>query len=136
MDIKQYERFADVIRAVRRDRKLSQREMARELKVSAGYVGQWELGLSKPSADVVRRICRTFMISEEEYVLRLAFAESAPEFLRESIVHYQNDAPLPSLSPPEQSVLRDLRRLPPADHPLLAEKVRGWVDQMLASGQN
>ena len=134
MDIKQYERFADVIRAVRRDRKLSQREMAKELKVSAGYVGQWELGLSKPSADVVRRICRTFQLNEEEYVLRLAFAESAPEFLRESIVHYQTDGV--SLTPPEQQLLTELRRLAPADHPLLVDKARGWVDQMLQTKTN
>ena len=136
MDIKQYERFADVIRAVRRDRKLSQREMAKELKVSAGYVGQWELGLSKPSADVVRRICRTFHLNEEEYVLRLAFAESAPEFLRESIVHYQTDAGPASLTPPEQTLLSELRRLPAADHVLLVDKVRGWVDQMLQQANN
>ena len=79
MDVKQYERFSDVIRAVRKEKRMSQREMARALSVSAGYVGQWELGLSKPSADVVRRICKTFELSEVEYVLRLAFAESAPD---------------------------------------------------------
>ena len=135
MDVKQFERFADVIKAVRRERRLSQREMARELKVSAGYVGQWELGLSKPSADVVRRICKTFGISEEEYVLRLAFAESAPEFLRDSIVHYQT-AHAETLTPVEQQVLAQLRRLPPADQPMLVDKASGWVDQMLAQKNN
>src|SRR5262249_49417297 len=85
MDVRQYERFADMIRAVRKQNGLSQREMARALNVSAGYVGQWELGLSKPSADVVKRICKTFGVDEVEYVLRLAFAESAPDFLREAI---------------------------------------------------
>lgn len=136
MDVKQFERFADVIKAVRRERRLSQREMARELKVSAGYVGQWELGLSKPSADVVKRICKTFGISEEEYVLRLAFAESAPEFLRDSIVHYQGTPGADTLTPSEQQVLMQLRRLPPADHALFADKAQAWVDQMLAQKAN
>lgn len=135
MDVKQYERFADVIKAVRKERRLSQREMARELKVSAGYVGQWELGLSKPSAEVVRRICKTFVISEEEYVLRLAFAESAPEFLRDSIVHYQGVG-ADTLTPHEQQVLSQLRRLPPADHALFVDKAQQWVDQVLAQKAN
>lgn len=110
---------------------MSQREMARALSVSAGYVGQWELGLSKPSADVVRRICKTFELNEVEYVLRLAFAESAPDFLRESIVHYPD-----TQTPVEQKLLAQCRRLPAQNQELLVQKVQDWVDAMLKQSSN
>lgn len=131
VDVKQYERFSDVIRAVRKDRKLSQREMARALSVSAGYVGRSQLGLSRYSADVVKRICKTFDLSEVEYVLRLAFAESAPDFLRESIVHYPD-----TQTPVEQKLLAQARRLPAGHHDLLVSKVQEWVDAMLKQSSN
>jgi transcriptional regulator with XRE-family HTH domain len=105
--------------------------MARALSVSAGYVGQWELGLSKPSADVVRRICKTFELSEVEYVLRLAFAESAPDFLRESIVHYPD-----TQTPTEQKLLAQVRRLPAQNQELLLQKVQDWVDALLKQQSN
>lgn len=134
MDVRHYERFSDVIRAVRKENGLSQREMARALSVSAGYVGQWELGLSKPSADVVRRICKTFSLNEVEYVLRLAFAESAPDFLRESIVRYPtaND----TQNPVEQKMLAQLRRLGPQQQEQLLAKIEGWVEAVLRQSSN
>ena len=126
MDVRRYERFSDVIRAVRKDRSMSQREMAKALHVSAGYVGQWELGLSKPSADVVRRICKTFDLDEVEYVLRLAFAESAPDFLRDSIVRYKpGEGPTDSQTPIEQRILAQSRRLAPQQQELLLSKLEG-----------
>lgn len=137
MDIRRYERFSDVIRAVRKDRSMSQREMAKALHVSAGYVGQWELGLSKPSADVVRRICKTFDLSEVEYVLRLAFAESAPDFLRDSIVRYKpGEDPADSQTPIEQRILAQARRLGPQQQELLVSKLEGWVEAILKHGSN
>jgi len=138
MDIRTYERFSDVIRAVRKEKGMSQREMARALSVSAGYVGQWELGLSKPSADVVRRICKTFELNEVEYVLRLAFAESAPDFLRESIVRYpqQGSAANDTQTPVEQKLLAQLRRLGPQQQEQLLAKVEGWVEAVQKQTSN
>ena len=138
MDVRRYERFSDVIRAVRKDRGMSQREMAKALHVSAGYVGQWELGLSKPSADVVRRICKTFDLNEVEYVLRLAFAESAPDFLRDSIVRYQpGEGPATdSQTPIEQRILAQAHRLGPQQQELLLSKLEGWVEAILKHGSN
>jgi transcriptional regulator with XRE-family HTH domain len=136
VDVRTYERFSDVIRAVRKEKGLSQREMARALSVSAGYVGQWELGLSKPSADVVRRICKTFELNEVEYVLRLAFAESAPDFLRESIVRFPQNGGPDTQTPVEQKVLSQVRRLGPQQQEQLLAKIEGWVEAVQKQNAN
>ena len=91
----------------------------------------------RPSADVVRRICKTFELNEVEYVLRLAFAESAPDFLRESIVRFpqQNGAP-DTQTPVEQKVLSQVRRLGPSQQEQLLAKIEGWVEAVLKQHSN
>jgi len=128
LDPKKYVRFADVVRAIRRENHLSQRDMARSLHVSPGYVGQWELTISKPSSELIERMCHTFSISDVDYVLRLAFAQSAPQFLRESIIHSQANG---TENPVERDLLSEMRRLSPDKQTLLVEKVKFWVDAML-----
>ena len=54
---------------------LSQRALAKALDVSPGYVGQWELGMSQPSVEVVIRLCQKFEIGDMEFVQRLAYAQ-------------------------------------------------------------
>ncbi len=111
---------------------MSQRALAKALRVSPGYIGQWELRLSQPSPEVAVKLCRIFEIEDIEYVQRLAYAQRAPEWLRESIVMYQKktDAPPPP-SPVERRILDAARRLAPEQLERLAERVEGWVDAMV-----
>ncbi len=88
MDPRTYQRFSDLVKAIRRKHRLSQRAMAKALAVSPGYIGQWELRLSQPSAEVAAKLCQIFAIEDIEYVQRLAYAQRAPEWLRESIISY------------------------------------------------
>jgi transcriptional regulator with XRE-family HTH domain len=41
--------IADLIKAAREAKGISQRELAKQIKVSAGAVGQWETGVTRPS---------------------------------------------------------------------------------------
>ena len=64
MEIRDCRSFAEMTKAVRLQFQLSQRDLARALEVSAGYVGQWELGMSQPSVEVVIRLCQKFEIQD------------------------------------------------------------------------
>jgi transcriptional regulator with XRE-family HTH domain len=132
MDVRHFECFAELVRAIRRSYGLSQRALAKRLEVSPGYIGQWELRLSQPSTDVALKLCRLFSIEDIEYVQRLAYAQRAPDWLRESIVMYRRDSDTPmTLTPTEQRVIDTLRQLPPDHAERLAERIEGWVDAML-----
>ena len=136
MDVRHFDRFADLIRALRREHRLSQRELARALSVSPGYIGQWELHLSQPSADVTLELCRVFAIDDVEYVQRLAFAQRAPQWLRESIIRYRRESGEPEpLSGVELRVLAALRQLPPEQAERLAERVEAWVEALAGADE-
>jgi transcriptional regulator with XRE-family HTH domain len=131
MDVRSFQHFSDLVKALRRRHKMSQRALARALRVSPGYIGQWELRLSQPSTDVTVKLCRVFEIEDIEYVQRLAFAQRAPQWLRESIICFRRDGELPQpLSPLEQRVVTAIRKLSDAQAERLAERVVGWVDAM------
>ena len=136
MDVRHFLWFSDLIKAIRRQHGLSQRGLAKTLQVSPGYIGQWELKLSQPSPEVAGRLCQIFLIEDVEYVQRLAFAQRAPDWLRESIVFYQRepDPQLP-LSPREHRLLKALRKLPETQAENLTNKVEGWVEALLDDGR-
>lgn len=135
MEVRHYQHFSELVRAIRRTHGLSQRALAKTLRVSPGYIGQWELRLSQPSPEVAVKLCRIFEIEDLEYVQRLAYAQRAPEWLRESIVMYRRDPEQPQpLSPLEQRVVAALRRLPEERAERLAERVEGWVEALLSEG--
>lgn len=132
MEVRHYPRFSDLVKAARQKKRLSQRALARLLKVSPGYVGQWELRLSQPSPEMVERFCRLFQITDIHYVQKLAFAERAPEWLKDAIV----SSPAgtngePSLLPIERRMLDAVRKLPPLEMERLAERLEGWVEAKL-----
>jgi transcriptional regulator with XRE-family HTH domain len=129
MEARHYQHFSDLVRALRGARALSQRQLAKALGVSSGYIGQWELRLSQPAAEVVERLCRIFQIDDVEYVQRLAYAERAPEWLKESIISYERDPQAPRvLTAVERRVLDAVGRLPEAEAARLAERIEGWVE--------
>ncbi|MEE8410420.1 MAG: helix-turn-helix domain-containing protein [Myxococcota bacterium] len=134
MDIRHFVHFSDLVRAIRQANRLSQRALAKALRVSPGYIGQWELRLSQPSPEVAVKLCRIFDIEDIEYVQRLAYAQRAPEWLRESIVMYQKDSEAPAPpSPVERRILEAARKLTSEQIERLAERVEGWVDAMADS---
>jgi transcriptional regulator with XRE-family HTH domain len=136
MDVRHFQHFSDLVKALRRQHKLSQRALAKALRVSPGYIGQWELRLSQPSADVTMKLCRVFEIMDIEYVQRLAFAQRAPQWLRESIISFRKDGEQPRpLSPVERRVVKSMRELSDEQADRLAERVEGWVDAMSADPQ-
>ena len=129
MDVRHFKHFADLVKALRRQNKLSQRALAKTLSVSPGYIGQWELKLSQPSSDVTFKLCRLFGIDAVEFVQRLAYAQRAPQWLRESIVCYatRTDPPV-TLSPTERRILQAVRSLSDEQAERLADRIEGWVD--------
>jgi transcriptional regulator with XRE-family HTH domain len=141
MDPRTYQRFSDLVKAIRRKHRMSQRAMAKALHVSPGYIGQWELRLSQPSAEVAAKLCQIFSIEDIEYVQRLAYAQRAPEWLRESIISYHRledghietqtyETYTTRLSEPEQRVINALRRLSDEQLERIAHRIEGWVDAL------
>ena len=77
-----------------------------------------------------------FEIGDIEYVQRLAFAQRAPQWLRESILSFRRDGEQPRpLSPVERRVVKSMRQLSDEQAERLAERVEGWVDAMSADPQ-
>ncbi len=141
MDPRTYQRFSDLVKAIRRKHRMSQRAMAKALHVSPGYIGQWELRLSQPSAEVAAKLCQIFAIADIEYVQRLAYAQRAPEWLRESIISYhRNEAGevetaeyemyTTRLSSAEHRIVNALRRLSDEQLERLSQRIEGWVEAM------
>ena len=132
MEIRHFQSFSEWIKAIRLESALSQRGLAKVVEVSPGYVGQWELGMSQPSVEVVLRLCAKFGVEDIEYAQRLAYAERAPEWLRESIIHYQREyGEALTLSMDERRALEAMRRLRGEDAARLVERMEGWVDAVV-----
>lgn len=132
MDVRHYLHFSDLVRALRRGSGMSQRALAKALRVSPGYIGQWELRLSQPSPEVAVKLCRVFEIDDIEYVQRLAYAQRAPEWLRESIIMYRKEPKARmSLSPVEQRIVDAVRKLTPEQLARLADRIEGWVEALV-----
>lgn len=136
MEIRHLQSFSELIKAIRLESSLSQRALAKVLEVSSGYVGQWELGMSQPSVEVMLRLCARFGVEDIEYVQRLAYAQRAPEWLRESIIHYQREyGEALTLSVDERRALEAMRRLGGEDAARLVERMEGWVDAVVDTHQ-
>lgn len=134
MEIRDCQSFVELIKAIRLHYKLSQRALAKALEVSPGYVGQWELGMSQPSVEVIIRLCQKYEITDLEYVQRLAYAQRAPEWLRESIIHYRSGGKSGAvLTTAEKRILKSVRRLSTAQLERLTLRVEGWVDAVVDS---
>ena len=129
MDVRLFHTFPDFVKSLREQSRLSQRDFAKKLKVSSGYVGQWEMGISQPADEMLEKLCAEFKIEDVDYVKRLAFAQRSPAWLRESIVHYRREGEGPQiLSDVERRILESVRLLDPKDQERLVERVAGWVD--------
>lgn len=52
--------FSENLRRIRRERNVTQKELARALHVSQGTVGNWESGVREPSLETIYKICSFF----------------------------------------------------------------------------
>lgn len=133
MDVRLFHAFPDLVKSLREQSRLSQRDFAKKLKVSSGYVGQWEMGVSQPADEMLDKLCSEFQIKDVEYVKRLAFAQRCPAWLRESIVHYRREGDGPQvLSDVERRILESVRRLDAKGQERLVDRIAGWVDALIS----
>lgn len=62
--------FAALIKSLRTEKGLSQTQLAKEIGVSAGNIGDWEIGRSKPGYVALAALSRFFEVSAD-YLLEL-----------------------------------------------------------------
>ena len=131
MDVRLFHTFSDFVKGIREQSKLSQRNFAKKLGVSSGYVGQWEMGVSQPADEMIEKICGEFGIDDAEYIKRLAFAQRSPQWLRESIIHYRRTGEGPqTLTDAERKVLEQVRKLNGKERERLVDRIVGWVEAL------
>jgi len=58
--------FAETLRKLRRDRKLSQSALAREMNLTQQAVGKWETGQCQPDTAMLRRLAGYFGVTADE----------------------------------------------------------------------
>ena len=58
--------FSDVIKSLRTQKGLSQTQLAREIGVSPGNIGDWEIGRSKPGYAALAALSRFFEVPADE----------------------------------------------------------------------
>lgn len=87
--------FAERIKVLRKEKGLTQTQLAAELDVSGGTVAMWETGKRRPSMELVDRICDYFTVSygyllgtEDEKRTYDGFDKSIPELGRVGIEDY------------------------------------------------
>lgn len=51
------------LKSLRREKDITQPELAKELKVSKGAVGHWEAGTREPNLEMISQIARLFRVS-------------------------------------------------------------------------
>lgn len=57
--------FAEILRKLRKSRKLNQKEFAREVFISPSAVSQYETGRTMPSRETLERIAKYFGVSTD-----------------------------------------------------------------------
>lgn len=57
--------FAEILKKLRKEKKLNQREFAREVFISPSAVSQYETGRTMPSRETLERIARYFGVSAD-----------------------------------------------------------------------
>lgn len=63
--------FSEILKSLRTQRGLSQGQLAKEVGVSTGNIGDWEIGRSKPGYSALVSLARYFGISAD-YLLELS----------------------------------------------------------------
>lgn len=69
--------FAEQLRSLRKEAKLTQKELASALNVAVGTVGMWEIGKREPDFKTLKRITDFFGVSTD-YLLGREGAQEKP----------------------------------------------------------
>lgn len=56
-------KWNESLKAIRKERKKNQKEIATELQVSQALVSAWELGVNKPDIDNLFKLARYYQVS-------------------------------------------------------------------------
>jgi transcriptional regulator with XRE-family HTH domain len=56
-------KWNESLKAIRKERKKTQKEIATELQVSQALVSAWELGVNKPDIDNLFKLARYYQVS-------------------------------------------------------------------------
>jgi len=78
------------IRKYRKDRRLTQEQLASMLNVSKGRVSNWEQGINRPDADILADICRTLHVSPSELLNVHLSGEDYTDHEKKVIKAYRN----------------------------------------------
>lgn len=63
--------FSSILKTLRTEKGVSQTQLAKEIGVSAGNIGDWEIGRSKPGYVALAALARFFEVSAD-YLLELS----------------------------------------------------------------
>lgn len=78
------------IRKYRKDRELTQEQLAEKINVSKGRVSNWEQGINRPDADVLADICRALNVSPSELLDVHLSDEDYTDHEKKVITAYRN----------------------------------------------
>ena len=78
------------IRKYRKDRGLTQEQLADMINVSKGRISNWEQGINRPDADVLADICRALNVSPSELLDVHLSDEDYTDHERKVIEAYRN----------------------------------------------
>ena len=88
--------FPDLLRTLRQEKDLSQKQLAQAVGVSPGNISDWESGRTKPGYDALVKLAAALKVSGDQ------------------LLGLSQDAPDPALTPDEEQLLAACRSLPPA----------------------
>ena len=77
------------IKELRKEKNLTQRQLAELLKTTDDSIFSWEKGRSQPSVDVIRKLCILFDVSAD-YLLGLEDETGAKTYIRDSFNNFTN----------------------------------------------
>lgn len=110
--------FATHLKNHRKNRGMSQRELAVKLGLSQQTVGKWEMGSATPNPETINRICDIFGITSD--ILLGREAEASPEVVRRNLKFA-----LFGTTDVDDELLDDVKRLAILQKRLREEKTRG-----------
>lgn len=109
------------IKELRNSVGISQEELATEIKVSRGNVGDWERGKAKPGADALISLSMFFKVSVDWLLTGKEYAKSS-----DTRKYVHDNSPL-ELAPSDIEIIAKIKSLSEKDR----GKVEGYIDAMV-----
>lgn len=78
--------ISDILAELRRDKRLTQKELAKEFGVASSTISAYELGTRLPPADIVVLYAKRFDVTAD-YILGLSRAQDRPSSFETKFVH-------------------------------------------------